>query len=50
MTVNQSLGEHHTLRARLDEEPVNAQILALKASSSESEDVDVVPIRIIRVP
>jgi len=34
----------------LYEDPVNAQILALKASSAESEDVDVVPIRIIRVP
>jgi hypothetical protein len=50
VTINQSLGKHDTPRARLNEDPINAQIFALKATSTESEDVDVVPIRIIRVP
>lgn len=43
MTINQSLGEHDTLRSGLNEDPVYGQILTFAPSGTESEDVDVVP-------
>ncbi len=47
MTVNQSLGKHDTLRARLNEDTVNGQILAFTASGTHSENVKPMPIVVI---
>jgi hypothetical protein len=45
VTINQSLGKHDTLGSGLNEDAVNGQIFTFFANGTQSENVDVVPMR-----